>query len=451
MADMVLIVSYFSVLLGSGVIAANIMKKGRVPDTFVLLAIGLLAGPTLWKYPPIANHIDFMIVDVSAMSVVPDFLRTLALVLIVFTGAFSLDLEEMKRFADYSVSLAFSLVLLNTIFIGIAAKLIFGFQWLHAFLIGAIISGTDASVIFTFEEPLKKYSNVLTVLKVESILNSPLSVLLPLLILDLIGIAPTSVFAPGKYLNQFLLMIVAGIGSGVVIGLAISKLVKSMLKEYSSLLIISLALLTFGLSEAVGGSGMLGVAVAGFVIGNMGFPNKKKVQEFQSEFADMLRISVFTLLGAQILLNLNPLLLLTEFLFALLIFVIRPVFVSYLARDIEEEEGFEGFSLLKLSAPRGISAAAMAPIAAVAVGNNMIMDIVFMVIFFTVLFSTITANLISTGEIVEYYERYVSLRNRITGKVVQEAPTTTTNGALLKDRFETIKNRLDSESESIED
>ena len=113
MADMVLIVSYFSILLGFGVIVANLMKKIKIPDTFLLLLVGLLCGPTLWKSEFVARYIDFIIVDVSKMSVVPDFLRTLALVLIVFVGSFNLNFSELKRFSDISVNLAFSMVILT--------------------------------------------------------------------------------------------------------------------------------------------------------------------------------------------------------------------------------------------------------------------------------------------------------------------------------------------------
>ncbi len=424
MADMVLIVSYFSFLLGFGVLVANLMKKVRIPDTFLLLLVGLLCGPTIWRNPAVMQYVDFIIVDVDAMSVVPDFLRVLALVLIVFVGAFNLNFNELKRFSDVSVNLAFFVVALNTLVIGFAAKLIFGFAWIPAFLVGAIISGTDSSVVFTFEKTLKKHKNILTVLKVESILNSPLSVLIPILFLDLLKRSPGAIVEPLIYMSQFWQMIVAGIGSGVVIGLAITKVLNRMLKEYTALIILSIALLTFSLAEAVGGSGMLAVAVAGFIIGNLGFPHKEKAREFQGEFSDMLRISVFTMLGAQIFLDLNPLLLAVEFLFALLVFVVRPIFVTYLARDFCEDAGYEGSTLLKFVAPRGIAAAAMAPIAAVALGDELIMNLVFMVIFFSVLLSSIVANLVSTGKAVTIKERVDSAKAVLGGKAAEEVSET---------------------------
>jgi NhaP-type Na+/H+ or K+/H+ antiporter len=189
-----------------------------------------------------------------------------------------------------------------------------------------------------------------------------------------------------------------------------------MLKEYSALIIFSIALLTFGLAESVGGSGMLAVAVSGFIVGNLGFPHKEKVSEFQNELSDMLRISVFTMLGAQIFLDPNPLLLLVEFLFAIFVFVIRPIFVTYLAKDFEGEVGYEGFTLLKLMGPRGISAAAMAPIAAVALGDGRIMNLVFMVIFFSVLMSSVVAKLVSSGKAVTIKEKVDSVKDVLKGK-----------------------------------
>jgi NhaP-type Na+/H+ or K+/H+ antiporter len=59
----------------------------------------------------------------------------------------------------------------------------------------------------------------------------------------------------------------------------------------------------------------------------------------------------------------------------------------------------------------------MAPIAAASVGDSLIMNIVFMVIFFSVLLSTLTTNLVSSGRAVKIKERMDRLRGRATGKV----------------------------------
>ncbi len=422
MTDMVLIVSYFSFLLGLGVIAANLLKKYKIPDAFILLLVGLICGPTIWKHPAVASYVQVTIVDVDAMSVVPDFLRTLALVFIVFTGAFNLDLSELKKVSDISITLAFVLVLLNTVVLGLAAMYIFKLALIPALLIGAILSGTDAGVVFTYENSLKGKKEALSILKVESILNSPLSVLIPILLLDLNRMAPGSIVEPLKYGAQFWQMIIGGIGSGVVLGFLLSKILNTMLKEYKPLLIFSMALITYAFTELVHGSGMLAVAVAGFIIGNIVFPHKDSVREFHDEFSEMLRISVFTLMGAQIALNLNPYLLIVEFLFALLVFFIRPIFVIFLTRNQKEHMDYESMTLIKFLAPRGISAAAMAPLAAgaIATGNQEIMNIVFTAVFFTLLFNTILINLINSGKIVKWKERYESTKGPLAVSIKQK-------------------------------
>ncbi len=415
MPDMVLIVSYFSFLLGFGVLVANLMKKVKIPDTVFLLLIGLICGPTIWKNPAVAQYLQFTIVDVDAMSVVPEFLRTLALVLIVFTGAFNMSFSELKRVSSISIKLAFLVVILNTIVLGAIAKLIFGFGMVPALLIGATISGTDASVVFTFENLLKKQADVLTILKMESIINSPLAVLIPFLFLSFLESAPSEVLVPTVYISQFWLMIAAGVGGGLVIGFAVASILDRMLKEYTPLLLFALALLTYGLVEAVGGSGMLAAAVSGCIIGNTAFAHRKATKKFHSEISDMLRISIYTLLGAQVFLDLNPLLILAEILFVVFVFVVRPIFITFLARDVEAD--YESMMLLKWVAPRGISAAAMAPIVAIALGDQQIMNIVFMVILFSVLFSTITANLVRTGKILIIRDKTMKAREMLRERI----------------------------------
>jgi cell volume regulation protein A len=415
MPDMVLIVSYFAFLLGFGVLVANLMKKVKIPDTVFLLLIGLICGPTIWKNPAVAQYLQFTIVDVDAMSVVPEFLRTLALVLIVFTGAFNMSFSELKRVSSISIKLAFLVVILNTVVLGAIAKLIFGFGMVPALLIGATISGTDASVVFTFEHLLKKQADILTILKMESIINSPLAVLIPFLFLSFLESAPTEVLVPTVYISQFWLMIAAGVGGGLVIGFAVASILDRMLEEYTPLLLFALALLTYGLVEAVGGSGMLAAAVAGCIIGNTAFAHKKATERFHSEISDMLRIAIYTLLGAQVFLDLNPLLIIAEIFFVVLVFVVRPIFITFLARDVEAD--YESMTLLKWVAPRGISAAAMAPIVAIALGNQQIMNIVFMVILFSVLFSTVTANLVRTGKILIIRDKTMKAREMLRERI----------------------------------
>ncbi len=398
MADLMLSVTYFGILLGMGIIVANLLKKAKVPDTFFLLLLGLLMGPTLYMNPAVAHYISTTLVDVNVMGNIPDFLRTLALIMVVFTGTFNLGMRTFKKVGRLSVKIALAGVLFNTVAMGLIANVLFGFDMVYSFLMAAVISGTCTSVVFAFEDTLKKARNALNVIKVESIVNSPLSILLPTIFFGLVAIEPGAIIDPMMYLNQFWVMIAVGVGAGLIIGLGISKMLEGMLKEYSALMLFAVALITYALAENVGGSGMLAVAVCGLISGNKIRQDDRGVQNFDDHLSEMLRISVFTLLGAQVTLFVS----LEEFLiilmFFLTMFFLRPAFLFPILGRGRRDFDRRDFLLMSFITPRGLSAAAMAPIVAgtlIAAGNSVlagkIMNIIFLVVILSVLFSTAVA------------------------------------------------------------
>ncbi|MBN1763275.1 MAG: cation:proton antiporter [Methanomicrobia archaeon] len=391
MPEQIVIITHFAFLLGLGVLVANLFKKLRVPDTFFLLLVGLLLGPTIWTNPKVLEYVSITPVDVASMGVVPDFLRILALIMVIFTGSFHLNFTVFKRFSGVATNLAITGVIFSTLLFGVAATLIFGLDIVPALLLGSVLSGTSSAVVFALKDTLQKREEVLTILKVESVFNSPLCLLIPVLFLDLIQRAPGAAIEPFKYLTQFWQLIAAGVGTGLILGLIISKLLYKMLKDYSPLLSFALALVTYAAAENVGGSGMLAVGICGLVIGNRVFPFKEEMARFEDALSEMLRIAVFTLLGAQVLLILEPRILLLEFIFFLLILVSRQAFVMPLLGELRPTLDARSKVLVNYVAPRGIPAAAMAPLVATVIGNELIINIVFVVILLSVLFSTAIA------------------------------------------------------------
>jgi cell volume regulation protein A len=406
--DLTLTVTYFAFLLGFGVIVANLMKKRKIPDVFFLLLLGLVLGPTVFMNPLVQQYVNLTLVDVSAMGAIPDFLRTLAIILIVFVAMFNLRLSVFKKFSNVSINLAIVGVIFNTAFAGLIAHLIFGLNPIYALLLGAAISGTGTGVILTFKDSLAKYKNSLTVINVESVFNSPFAAVFLLLFLGMVTMEPGALFQPLAYAGQLWLMIVAGVGTGIVVGFAVSKLMKRMLSEYSSLILFAIALITYALAENVGGSGILAVAVCGIVAGNFGFPEKEReeVNRFDDQFSEMLRISIFTLLGAQVMLVLDIGQLLVSFAFFLILFLIRPVFVIPLLGKERGSYTKKDIIVMSFIAPKGDSEAALAPLVAAtligagaAAAGNQIMNIIFLVIMFSILFSTVVALVMSSKRV----------------------------------------------------
>ncbi|MFH1444863.1 MAG: cation:proton antiporter [Nanoarchaeota archaeon] len=407
--DLTLTVTYFGILLGVGILIANVLKKRKIPDTFFLLLLGLVLGPTIALNPIVMQYIDLGsgIVNVSAMGEIPDFLRILALILIVFSGTFKLSFSLFKRVSGVSINLAIVGVLFSTVVLGFSAYLIFQIDFVIALLLGAVISGTGSSVIFAFEDVLPKSKKALSVLKIESVFNSPLTVLLPFIFLDVVALEPGALFTPLVYISQFWEMIAAGAGTGLLVGVFIAIFLKRMERGYGALLLFAVAIITYALSENIGGSGILAVAVCGLVAGKMLVKHKNEVGEFDDQISEMLRIAVFTMFGAQVTLWMPMKELAMILLFFLITVMIRPIFVMSVLGKLRKELTRSDLILMNFVAPKGIAAAAMAPIVVASIISlanltvlaDRLVNIIFVIIMLSILLSTIIAKIISYNQL----------------------------------------------------
>jgi NhaP-type Na+/H+ or K+/H+ antiporter len=213
--------------------------------------------------------------------------------------------------------------------------------------------------------------------------------------------------------------VAVGVGTGIIIGLVISRFLKGLLTEYKPLFILAIALITYAVAENVGGSGMLAVAVCGLIAGNLAFPQKEKTRQFEDYFSEMLRISVFTLLGAQIILSFEATQFLLTLLFFLLIFFSRPIFaIPSLGEKLKADFNTKDLILISLAAPRGLAAAAMAPIAAtilISAGQTTIASQILNIIFYVIMFSIVASS------VVAYFIKKTQPRlpEELPGKVIE--------------------------------
>ena len=392
--EMLSALTFFATLLGFGILVLNLTKRFRIPDALFLILVGLLFGPSLLN-----------LVNVDLMGDIPAFLRTLALIVIVFASSFHLKFDTFKRVSRISLKLAFGGFFFSMFFLAIFAHVLFSMSWIGSFILSSIIAGTSSSSVVTFRSALKEAKNTFDILLIESIFTDPLTILTPLLLLDyLVGV----VSSPTLVISQFWQLIVAGVGTGVVIGFGTVELFKRTQRELSPILGFSIAMITYAAASNVGGSGVLAVSICALILGNLKIPYKEDIGDFEDSLSIMLNISIFTLLGAQIVLKFPQGLLIKETIFlALIIFLARPFF-TFLAL-FNEHLPLGDQLLIAFTGPRGAAAAAIAAIPlSIAVEKNLLTFIpeaqtilltAFLVILFTVLSSTIFGT---------FYGRYLS-------------------------------------------
>lgn len=287
--DALLFLSYLGFILLIGLITAIISNKCKIPNVLLLLLTGLVLGKMEYQGHPLVNFPDVFLTSISI----------LALVMIIFDSASRISLKKFDTFSLKALWLSLMFLFLNMIFLTFFVMTIFNVKSvIFALVFSALMSGTDPAVVLT----MLKNSNqkVFEILKLESLLNTPLVVLLPFVLLELNSTLSGQVII-STVIDQvpaLLQQVVVGTGAGVLIGLVVFKFMRRWYSDtLSPLAIVTAALLTYTTAENMGGSGVLAVTAMGLLFGYVHLKEKIHLQGFALIFSNSLEILVFVLIG----------------------------------------------------------------------------------------------------------------------------------------------------------
>jgi cell volume regulation protein A len=135
-------------------------------------------------------------------------------------------------------------------------------------------------------------------------------------------------------LAEFALQMAVGIAVGLLGGYGLAKLMRRMSLPNEALYSVSTiacATLIYGAATVLHGSGFLAVLLTGIVVGDTRAPFKREIRRFSSSLATIAEIAAFSILGFSVSLSVvfEPAVIWPGLaIAALLIFVIRPVFVG---------------------------------------------------------------------------------------------------------------------------
>jgi cell volume regulation protein A len=208
-----------------------------------------------------------------------------------------------------------------------------GFGFLESLLLGAIVSSTDAAAVFSVlrSRGIGLKGRLKPLLELESGSNDPMAVFLTIGLIQLItqpGLSWTSLI--GLFLQQMILGAVLGYAFGRLAVLVINRLRLSHEGLYP-VVTIAFVLLTYGLTDRLGGSGFLAVYLAGIVLGNREFIHRRSLMRFHDGLAWLMQIAMFLSLGLLVFPSrLVPIMGVALLIAACLILVARPlsVFIS---------------------------------------------------------------------------------------------------------------------------
>ena len=275
-------------------------------------------------------------------------LVSIALVFILFDGGMHIGWRRFRASLGAVTWLGLAGTAVTAIAIATAAHFLLGLDFRLALLLGAALSPTDPAVVFSVLGKREISGRTGTILEGESGVNDPVGIAIIVSLLVATGTGADAVLGG---VAEFGLQMVVGAVIGIAGGYGLSKLMRHVSlpnEALYSVLTIACATLIYGVAAVLHGSGFLAVLLAGILVGDAHAPFKREIQRFSSGIAALAEIAAFSILGLSVPVDLvlAPSVLWPGLaIAALLIFVIRPVFVGLLLLPIKLRLGERAFVL----------------------------------------------------------------------------------------------------------
>ena len=388
-----------------GILAQWVAWKFKIPAILPLLLIGLLVGPIAAEFitedgskwiEPIWNGKNGLFPDKGLFYFV-----SLSISIILFEGGLTLKMSEIKNVGPV-ISKLITLGSLVTFFgAAVAVFYLFNLSWELSFLFSGLIIVTGPTVITPILRNIPLNTDISAILKWEGILIDPIGALVAVLVFEFISVGGGGEFTKTAFI-EFGKIVLFGASFGFTFAHAINFIINKKWVPHYLLNVFALAAVlgVFVLSEGFAHeSGLLAVVVMGMVLGNSNSAYLKELLYFKESLSVLLISMLFILLSANM--NMKDLYLIfnynTLILFAIIVFIIRPIGVFLSTRNSSLKLNEKLF--ISWVGPRGIVAAGIASLFGSKlteegiVGAEYITPLVFMVVLGTVLLNATTARM----------------------------------------------------------
>lgn len=282
MISILLLVAF--VILLSCILDKFSLKSG-VPAVLLFISLGMIFGEEgILKIP----FYEYSMANMICSS---------ALIFIMFYGGFGTKWSEVKKITLEASLLSSLGVFFTALLLGTGIHLLLHWSFLESFLLGAVLSSTDAASVFSIlqRKKLGLKENTAPLLEVESGSNDPCSYMMTLLTLLYLSasVSPTTIA------YHVLLQIGGGLFFGVTLAyLTRFSLRKLRFSEGTDLLFITGAVIaSYAVASYFGGNGYLSVYIFGILLGNSSVPHKVNLSSFYDGVTGLAQMFIFFLLG----------------------------------------------------------------------------------------------------------------------------------------------------------
>ena len=287
-----------ALILAVGTLAAFVAQKIRVPDVAIFLVAGIALGPHALG-----------LVQIPAQSALNEIIVLFGASYILFDGGAALRFSVLKQVWITIVTIATIGVLVTAAITGLAAHFVLGLSPIIALLLGAAIASTDPATLIPIFRQIKIRQRVAQTVISESAFNDAMAAILTFTVLAVAtGSATFSLsHAVLALVEEALIGIAAGLAFGYLAATLIAHEKWAFLAEYAPVVTLVAVIGAYFAASGLHASGFMAVFVSGIVVGNkeaFGFRMEageaQKLDEFVLTTAFIMRLFIFTLLGAQV-------------------------------------------------------------------------------------------------------------------------------------------------------
>lgn len=312
---------------------------------------------------------------------------SVALIFIMFYGGFGTNMREAKPVLVRAVLLSSLGTILTAALVGVFCHYVLGIRLLESFLIGAVISSTDAASVFSIlrSKHLGLKYNTASLLEIESGSNDPFSYMLTVVVLALLNGSMSAGDAGYMMFAQVIYGVLFGVGIAILT-LMFLKRFKFASSGFDAVFFVAVAIVSYALPTYFGGNGYLGAYITGIILGNSRLDYKSSLVHFFDGATSLMQMLLFFLLGLLSFPSQFPQIALTALIVALfLTFVARPVAVFMVLAPFKSK--MRQMALVSWAGLRGAASIVFAIMIVIdpATTDNDIFHMVFFIVLFSIL------------------------------------------------------------------
>lgn len=279
------IILFCAIVIFSCIVTNKFSSKLGMPSLVFFMFLGGLFGcDGIFK-------ISFDDYDLTAK------LCSIGLLFIIFYGGFCTKKISDKKVNAQAILLSSLGTILTAAFCTVFCHFVLGLAFVESFLVGAVISSTDAASVFSILRSrwLNLKYNTASILEIESGSNDPFAYILTIVGITILHGSNTNATIPLLFKQ-----VIFGVLFGVLIAygaLFLLKKTKILTEGTDTIFIVAVALLSYSLTDILQGNGYLSVYITGIILGNSEIKNKLSLMHFFDGITALSQVIIFFLIG----------------------------------------------------------------------------------------------------------------------------------------------------------